>query len=156
MESHKSGVKGQNPLSQAAGQDTVGLVDCGGTLVVHVQLLISQHPQVLLGMTALNPFISQPVLVSGVALTQVQDPTLGLVEPREVHMGRLLKHVQVPLDGILSLRHVDCTTQLGVICKLAEGALDPAVCITDEDIKQYWSQYGPLRDTTCHQSSFGH
>ena len=31
-------------------------------------------------------------------------------------MGLLLKLVQVPLDGILSLRRVDCTAQLGVIC----------------------------------------
>ncbi|KAK4832076.1 hypothetical protein QYF61_020632 [Mycteria americana] len=36
-------------------------------------------------------------------------------------------------------RHVNCTTQLGVICKLAEAALDPTVYVTDEDIKQHWS-----------------
>ena len=28
--------------------------------------------------------------------------------------------------------------------------------VIDEDIKQYWIQYGPLRDTTCHWSPFGH
>ena len=65
-------------------------------------------------------------------------------------MGLLCELVQVPLDGILSLRHVDRTTQLGVICKLAEGALNPAIYVIDEDIKQYWSQYGPLKDTICH------
>jgi len=64
-------------------------------------------------------------------------------------MGPLLKLVQLPLDGISSLRHVNCTTQLGVIGKLAEGALDPTAYVTDEDIKEYLSQYGPLRDTTC-------
>jgi len=56
----------------------------------------------------------------------MQDLALGLVEPHEVHIGPLPKLVQVPLDGILSLRHVNCTTQLGVICKLAEGALNVA------------------------------
>jgi len=56
-------------------------------------------------------------------------------------MGPLIELVQVPLDGILSLRCVDCTTQLGVICTLAEGALDPAM-----SLMKYWSQYGPLRD----------
>ena len=68
-------------------------------------------------------------------------------------MGSLLELVQVildMLDGIPSLRCVNRTTQLGVICKLAEGALDPTVYVIDEDIKQYWSQYGPLRDTTRH------
>jgi len=47
-------------------------------------------------------------------------------------MGPLLELVQMPLDGIPSLRRVDCTTQLGVICKLAEGAPDLAVYVTDE------------------------
>jgi len=53
----------------------------------------------------------------------VQDLALGLVEPHEVHVGPLLQLVQVPLDGILSFWCVIYTTQLGVICKLAEGAL---------------------------------
>ncbi|KAK4830557.1 hypothetical protein QYF61_011735 [Mycteria americana] len=57
-----------------------------------------------LGMAALNPFIPQPVLIPGVVLTQVQDPALGFVEPHEVHISPLLELVQVPLDGILSLR----------------------------------------------------
>ncbi|KAK4823973.1 hypothetical protein QYF61_008592 [Mycteria americana] len=90
-----------------------------------------------------------------VALTQVQDLALGLIEPHEVHKSPLLQLVHVPLDGILSLRRVNRTTQLGVICKLAEGALDPTVYVIDEDIKQYWSQYRPLRDITCHQSLSG-
>jgi len=54
----------------------------------------------------------------------VQDLALGLVEPHEVHTGPLIEHVQVPLDGIPSFWHVNCNTWLGVICKLAEGALN--------------------------------
>ena len=38
-------------------------------------------------------------------------------------MGPLLEPVHVPLDGVPSLRRIDHTTQLGVICKLAEGAV---------------------------------
>ncbi|KAK4831353.1 hypothetical protein QYF61_017484 [Mycteria americana] len=86
-------------------------------------------------LAALNPFIPQPVLRPGVALTQVQDLAVSLVEPQEVHMDPLLELVQVPVNGTLSLRHVNCTTQLGVVCKLAEGALDPTVYVIDEDIK---------------------
>ena len=52
-------------------------------------------------------------------------------------MGPPLKPVWVPLDCILTLWCVDCTPQLGVISKLAEGALD----VTDEDINEYTSQY---------------
>ncbi|KAK4810846.1 hypothetical protein QYF61_008818 [Mycteria americana] len=153
--SHQRGVEGQNHLPRPAGhasfdaaQDTVGFLGCERTLPAHVQLFIHQYPQVLLLRAALNPFIPQPVLVPGVALTQVQDLALGKVEPHEVHMGPLLELVQVPLNGIPSFWRVNSTTQLGVICKLAEGALDPTVNVIDEDIKQYWSQYRPLRDTT--------
>ena len=40
-------------------------------------------------------------------------------------------------------------TQLGVICKLAEGALNPTVYVINKDNEPYESQYRPLRDTTC-------
>jgi len=91
-----------------------------------------------------------------VAPTQVQDPAPGLVEPHEVHMSPLLKLVQVPPDDNPPIRRIDRTTQLGVTCKLAEGALDLAVYVTDENVKQHQSQYGPLRDSTRHQSPSGH
>ncbi|KAK4816932.1 hypothetical protein QYF61_025428 [Mycteria americana] len=153
--SHQSRAEGQNHLLQPVGhassdatQHTGGLLGCKRTLPAHVQLFIHQYPQVRLGRAALNPFIPQPVLILGVAPTQVQNLALILVECHEVHRGPLLELVQVPLDGMPSLRLVNRTSQLGVICKLAEGALNPTVCGADEDIKQYWSQYGPLRDTT--------
>ena len=134
MGSHQSRAKGQNHLARPGGhaafdaaQDTVGLLGCEHTWPAHGQLFIHQCSQVLLSRAALNPFIPQPVLIQGFALTQVQDLELGHVEPHEVHTDPLLQPVQVPLDGMPSLRHVDRTTQLGVICKYAEGALNPAV-----------------------------
>ncbi|KAK4815585.1 hypothetical protein QYF61_004800 [Mycteria americana] len=140
--SHQSGGEGQNHLPRPAGhtsfdaaQDTVGFLGCEHTLLDHVQLFIHQYPQVLLCRAVLNPFIQACIDTGG-----CPDPgVLGLVEPPEVHMGLLLKLVQVPLSGIPSLRCVNHTTQLGVICKFAEGALDPTVYGTDEDIKEYWS-----------------
>ena len=72
------------------------------------------------------------------ALTHVQDLALSLVEAHELHTGPFLNLVQVPLDGIPSLRHVNRTTQLGVICRVAESTLDPTVSIISEDVKQYW------------------
>ena len=60
----------------------------------------------------------------------MQDPALGLAEPHDVCPGPRLQLVQVPADNILSFWCVSCTTQLGVICKLAEGALDPTVCVS--------------------------
>ncbi|KAK4816170.1 hypothetical protein QYF61_011552 [Mycteria americana] len=161
--SHQSRVEGQNHLPQPAGhasaaaaQGVGGFLGCNHPLSAHVWHFVHQYPQVLLSRAALNPFIPQPVLIPGVALTQVQDPALGLVRSHEVCMGPLLELVQVPLDGIPSLRRVNLTTQLGVICKLAEGALNPTVYVIDEDSKQNCSQYRPLRDTTCHESPSGH
>ncbi|CAM9935932.1 unnamed protein product, partial [Bubo scandiacus] len=48
---------------------------------------------------ALNPLITQPVFVLGIALTHVQDLAVGLLELHEVCTGPPLKPVQVPLDG---------------------------------------------------------
>jgi len=50
----------ESPLDLLAklAQHTVGLLGCEHTLSAHVQLFVHQHPQVLLGRAALNPFIS--------------------------------------------------------------------------------------------------
>ena len=74
-------------------------------------------------------------------MTQVQDFALGFIEPHHVHLGLLLEPVQVAVDGILSLEHVDCTTQLGVIHRLAVGALNSTVNVIDEDVKEHQSHY---------------
>jgi len=136
MGSPQSRTEGQSHLPRPAGhtafdaaREAVGLLGCERALVAHVQLFTHQCPQVLLSRAALKPFIPHPVLILGVALTHVQGLALGLVGPHEVHMHPLLELVQVPLDGILSLRCANCTTQLGVICELAESALDLAVCV---------------------------
>ncbi|XP_010084284.1 PREDICTED: cell division cycle protein 20 homolog B, partial [Pterocles gutturalis] len=44
------------------------------------------------------------------------------------------------IDFLQKAWHVDCTTQLGVICKFAEGGLNPTAYVVDEDI-QYWSPF---------------
>ncbi|KAK4824302.1 hypothetical protein QYF61_013047, partial [Mycteria americana] len=106
------------------------------------------------GLLSIHSFPS--LLTLGIALTQVQDLALGLVELHGVRMGPLLKPVKVPLDGIPSLKRINCTTQLGLICKLAEGALNPTVYVINKDIEQYWVQYGPLRSTTCYCSPFAY
>ncbi|KAK4829041.1 hypothetical protein QYF61_001846 [Mycteria americana] len=92
--SHQSRVEGQNHLPRPAGhaafdaaQDAVGFLGCERTLPAHAQLFIHQYPQVLLCRAVLNPFMAQPVSMFGIALTQVLDLALGLVQPHEVRMG---------------------------------------------------------------------
>ena len=82
-------------------------------------------------------FHTWPVLVVGFVSIQLQDLAFGFVESHEVHLDPLLKPVYVPLAGILSLWHVNHSLQLGIICKLAEGALNPTVDVTEEDVKEY-------------------
>jgi len=67
--------------------------------------------------------------VFGIAPTQLQDPVLGLVSFHEVLTGKSLKLVKAPVDGIPSLPRVNCTTQLGVISKLTETALNHTVYV---------------------------
>lgn len=55
-------------------------------------------------------------------------------------MDLSLEVTQIPLDGIQFLKGVNWTTQLGVTCKCAEGALNLTVCGGDEDTEQYWSK----------------
>ena len=146
--SHKSEVKGQNHLPRPAGhnsldaaQITVGFLGCKCTLQAHVELLVNQYPPVLLLRAALEPLSAQPVLVFGIAPTHVQDLALDLVGLHVAHAGPPLQPVKVLLNGIPSLLHVNHTTKLGVVSKLAEGALGPTVHIADKDIKLHRPQY---------------
>lgn len=70
----------------------------------------------------------------------MQDLVLGLVDLKKILSGPCLQPVQAPVDGISSLQRVDCTSQLGVVCTLAEGALNPTAHIADKDAEQCWSQ----------------
>ena len=74
-------------------------------------------------------------------MTQVQDLVLGFAEPHEVYLGPLLQPVQVSLDVIPSFMCVDQTTQLGIICKLDEGALNPTINV------KILKSIGPSTDT---------
>ncbi|KAK4828708.1 hypothetical protein QYF61_000546 [Mycteria americana] len=90
------------------------------------------------------------------------------------HLGTLLHHIQpainqhsqvlfcwaafqplFPKPSLPTLKEINTPAQLGVICKLTEGALDPFVQIIDKDIKQDWPQHRALGDTTCDQPPTG-
>ncbi|KAK4829094.1 hypothetical protein QYF61_002045 [Mycteria americana] len=104
-----------------------------------------QHAQVLFHQAAFQPLFPKPVVFHGVAVAQVQDPALSLVEPHTIDLGPSIQ----PVQSLPTLKQINTPTQLGVICKLAEGALDPFVQITDKDIKQNWPQHRALGNTTC-------
>ncbi|KAK4831880.1 hypothetical protein QYF61_020027 [Mycteria americana] len=93
--------------------------------------------------------VFEPVALHGVAVAQVQDPALGLVKPHTIDLGPLIQPVQVPLQSLPTLKQINTPTQLGVVCKLTEGALSPFVQIIGKDVKQNWPQYRALGNTAC-------
>ncbi|KAK4824481.1 hypothetical protein QYF61_015879 [Mycteria americana] len=136
-------------------QDAVGFLGHLGTLLAHIQAAVNQHPQVLLCWAAFQPLFPKPVALHGVTVAQVQDLALGLVKPHTIGPSPSIQPVQVPLQSFPTLKQINTPAQLGVICKLTEGALDPFIQIIDKDVKQNWPQHRALRNTTCDRPPTG-
>ncbi|KAK4814102.1 hypothetical protein QYF61_008197 [Mycteria americana] len=147
VQPHQCRVQGHDHFPTPAGhtipdtsQDAVGLLGHLGTLPAHVQLAASQHPQVLFCQAAFQPLFPKPVALHGVVVAQVQDLALGLVKPHTIGLGPCIQPVQIPLQSLPTLKQIDTAAQFGVVCKLAEGTLNPLIQIIDKDIKQDWPQ----------------
>ncbi|KAK4807027.1 hypothetical protein QYF61_000356 [Mycteria americana] len=159
---HQCRVQGHNHFPSPAdhaifdtGQDAIGLLGRLGTLLAHIQAAVNQHPQVLLCQAAFQPLFPKPVALHGVAVAQVQDLALGLVKPHTIHPSPSIQPVQVPLQSLPTLQQINTPTQLGVVCKLTESALDPFVQIIDKDVKQNWPQHRALGNTACNRPPTG-
>ncbi|KAK4820926.1 hypothetical protein QYF61_008647 [Mycteria americana] len=159
---HQCRVQGHNHFPSPAGhaifdasQDAIGFLGRLGTLLAHIQAAVNQHPQVLLCQAAFQPLFRKPVALHGVAVAQVQDLSLGLVKPHTIDLGPSIQPVQVPLQSLPTLQQINTPTQLGVVCKLTESALDPFVQIIDKDIKQNWPQHRALGNTACDRPPTG-
>jgi len=55
-------------------------------------------------------------------------------------LSPLIQPVQILLWSLLTLKQINIAAQLGVICKLTEGALNPLIRVIDKDITQNWPQ----------------
>ncbi|KAK4827068.1 hypothetical protein QYF61_013709 [Mycteria americana] len=159
---HQCQVQGHNHFPSPAGhaifdtgQDAIGLLGRLGTLLAHIQAAVNQHPQVLLCQAAFQPLFPKHVALHGVAVAQVQDLALGLVKPHTIHPSPSIQPVQVPLQSLPTLQQINTPTQLGVVCKLTESALDPFVQIIDKDVKQNWPQHRALGNTACDRPPTG-
>ncbi|KAK4832512.1 hypothetical protein QYF61_023577 [Mycteria americana] len=137
---HQCRVQGDNHFPTPAGysisdtsQDAVSFLGHLGTLLAHIQEAVNQHPQVLFHQAAFQPLFPKPVALHGVVVPQVQDLALGLVEPHTIDLSPLIQPVQIPLQSLPPLKQINTPTQLGVICKLTEGAFDPLIQIIDKD-----------------------
>ena len=106
----------------------------------HCWLMFSRRststPRFFFHWAAFQPLLPKPVALQGVVVTQGQDPALGLVEHHTIDFSPSIQSVQIPLHSLPSLKQINSPTQLGVICKLTEGALNLFTRITDKDMKQ--------------------
>ncbi|KAK4831475.1 hypothetical protein QYF61_017723 [Mycteria americana] len=159
---HQCRVQGHDHFPSPAGhtifdtsQDAIGFLGHLGILLAHIQAAVNQHSQVLLCQAAFQPLFPKPVALHGVAVAQVQDLALSLVKPHTIDLGPSIQPVQVLLQSLPPLKHINTPTQLGVICKLTEGALNPFVQIIDKDIKQDWPHHRALGNTACDQPPTG-
>ncbi|KAK4810060.1 hypothetical protein QYF61_007224 [Mycteria americana] len=159
---HQCRVQGHNHCPSPAGhtvsdtsQDAIGFLGHLGTQLAHVQLADNQHSQVLLCWAAFQPLFPRPVVLHGVVVMEVQDLALSLVKPHTIGPRSSIQPVQVPLQSLPTLKQINTPAQLGVICKLIEGALDPFVQIIDKDIKQEWPQHRALGNTICDRPPTG-
>ncbi|KAK4823264.1 hypothetical protein QYF61_000231 [Mycteria americana] len=162
VQPHQCRVQGYDHFPSPAGhaifdtsQDAIGLLGHLGTLLAHIQVAVNQHAQVLLCQAAFQPLFPKPVALHGVAVAQVQDLALGLVKPHTIDLGPSIQPVQVPLQSLPTLKQINTPTQLGVVCKLTEGALDPFIQIIDKDVKQNWPQHRALGNTACDRPPTG-
>ncbi|KAK4825510.1 hypothetical protein QYF61_000023 [Mycteria americana] len=128
-------VQGHNHFLSPAGhtisdtsQDAIGFLGHLGTLLAHIQAAVNQH-------------------FSARQLSSHSSPSLWPCP--------LIQPVQVLLQSLPTLKQINTPAQLGVICKLTEGALDPFVQIIDKDVKQNWPQHRALGNTACGQPATG-
>ncbi|KAK4823224.1 hypothetical protein QYF61_027565 [Mycteria americana] len=159
---HQCRVQGHDHFPRPAGhaisdtsQDAIGFLGHLGTLLSHIQAAVNQHSQVLLCWAAFQPLFPKPVALHGVVVAQVQDLALSLAEPHTTGPSPSIQPVQIPLQSLPPLKQINTPTQLGVVCKLTEGALHPFVQIIDKDIKQNWPHHRALGNTACDQLPTG-
>jgi len=131
---HQCLVQGHNNFPAPAGhtipdtsQDAIGLLGHLDTLLAHVQLAVDQHPQILFLQAAFQSLWSKTVELHGIVVTKVQDLALGLTETHTIGLLPSIHSVQIPLQTLLTLQQLNTATQLGVTCKLTEGALNPLI-----------------------------
>ena len=140
---HQCRVQGHDHFPTPAGhpipdtsQDALGLLGHLDTQLAHVQPPVNQHPKVLFCRAAFQPLLPKPVVLHGIVVTKGQDLALGLVEPHIACLDPLIQSVQISLQSLPTFEHIDIPAQLGVICKLTEGTLNPLIQIVDKVIKE--------------------
>jgi len=78
-------------------QDITGIVVHLGIVLAHGQLSTEQHLHVLSTHSAFQGLCSKPAALHGFFVTEVQNPTVGLIELHSIGLSPSIQPVQVPL-----------------------------------------------------------
>ncbi|RMC17429.1 hypothetical protein DUI87_06011 [Hirundo rustica rustica] len=101
-------------------------------ILAPLQSAINQYPQVPFCLATVQPHHPQPVVLHGSVVAKAHLGLLNLISLDLVHLS-------------MSLPEPSCTPadspQLGAICKLADGELNPLIQIINKDTKQDWVQH---------------
>ena len=150
---HKSRVVEDNHFPVPAGhpsfgaaQDTAGLLGCKHTLLAHIKSFTYQDSYVL-GRTTLTDFFCRFAYICGIISSQMQKLAFCFTEPHQVQP---FVYIKVPLEGTLSFCCMNCTPQLGVISKLAEGVCSSSSSVSLIKILKRQQAQDRLLTDTCH------
>lgn len=117
---------------------------CRHTLLAHMQVFLNQNPQALFFRPALSSFFLQFILMLELPWSTCSTLYLALFNLPTFTWIQFLSLFRSFFHAIPSSYHVNCTTQLDVVCRLAEGVLNSIVHVINEDIKYYLSEYRAL------------
>ncbi|KAK4826589.1 hypothetical protein QYF61_010351 [Mycteria americana] len=100
---------------------------------------------------AKQPQFPQPLLIRLVLQTlhQLRCPSLDTLQHLNVSLVVRGPKLNTLFESLPTLKQINTPAQLGVTCKLTEGALDPFIQTIDKDIKQNWPQHRALGNTAC-------
>ena len=104
-----------------AAQEAVSLCCCKGAWLACGQLV--HHDHQVLHKAAFKPVKPQCVLVHGIFPSVGQDFALPFKEFHEVPLCPFLQPVKVPLNGSVTFWCISHSSELCIVCELAEGAL---------------------------------
>jgi len=109
-----------------AAQCMDGFQGCECTLLAHV-VFYQPTSQNLSFWGNSQSFLHPACTLLEIALTPVEELALGLLKFHEVHTETTFKPVQICVDCIPSLQHIDRTIHFGVVGNLSEGVLNLSV-----------------------------
>ncbi|RMC06872.1 hypothetical protein DUI87_16322 [Hirundo rustica rustica] len=126
------GVQGDNQCPGPAGRtrdDTGQVAICLlghlGTLLDHLYSIVSQDSQALFHWEVFQTVLLQPVVLHGIVVTKAEDLAPSLAETHTDEINPSSQPVDIPFQSLPTFQQISFDTQLGVVCEITEGGLNP-------------------------------